>query len=837
MVFRLNDAWSPERKTGNKARALMQMKAKGFPVPNGFVLDAEAFDLTIQENNLEDDLKDILRKLNKGNLPALSKTVSGMLSKIKLPRQITEAVEANADAATLYAVRSSGTMEDLGESSFAGQYDTALNVEKKDIPEKIMDCYRSMFSETVLSYLVDRGLPRDGYKMCVVVQEMAPAEKSGIAFTINPSTGKDREMLIEVSEGLGENIVSGKTVPEQYFYNWVERRIEGWNPSNQLISKDRLPEYAEIFAAIQQFFGYPCDIEFAIANDRLYILQARKITNIQYSSLKDIWTTADFKDGGVSATTCLPYMWSLYEYIWEHALRSFIVNSRILRDEALPPKLGEMYFGRCYWNLSAVKKSMERIIGYKEREFDSTYGIVGNYRGDGVTTGITPKTVFGMIRIAIEQKKLLDDRRRNSELYKRQLLAVYNEFKDRYDSGSITDIEKDFYSLTHAHYLRSETTYFWQIFINTIHQSLYKDRLLKYASESEYLTLLGSMDNISHLLPFYEMWELSRAIRQDKAKLSYWNEHTVRELLQALRGAKHTEPALQGLQDILDKYGYHSDKELDISYPCYYEDPTSLIGSIKDMLALDDSFSPKRDQEAGHKAYLDKLAQIRSKVSPRKYQKFQAQVEDMRRLLWWREEFRDVSTRFYYLLRVYTIEYAKKLVADGVLNEISDVWFLKVGQLWQFLQDENFGKEDLQAIIEKNKRYYNGYRNYISENEIGGSFSVVREENAEGSLTGLGAGNGSVTGYARVVEDFSQIDSLQKGDILVTRFTDTGWTPKFAILSGIVTENGGILCHAAIVSREYGIPAVVCCKGAMDKIRTGQRITINGTTGQVQILA
>ena len=102
-------------------------------------------------------------------------------------------------------------------------------------------------------------------------------------------------------------------------------------------------------------------------------------------------------------------------------------------------------------------------------------------------------------------------------------------------------------------------------------------------------------------------------------------------------------------------------------------------------------------------------------------------------------------------------------------------------------------------------------------------------------LKGLGANNGKITGTARVIEDFSQIDRLREGDILVTKFTDTGWTPKFAILSGIVTEYGGILCHAAIVSREYGIPAIVCCKDAMSRISDGQTITVDGTTGTVVI--
>ena len=207
----------------------------------------------------------------------------------------------------------------------------------------------------------------------------------------------------------------------------------------------------------------------------------------------------------------------------------------------------------------------------------------------------------------------------------------------------------------------------------------------------------------------------------------------------------------------------------------------------------------------------------------------------MRDMLWWREEFRDVSTRFYYLIRVYTVALAKKFETDGVLEKWDDVWFLKVGAIWDFL-DGKLAAENLREMIEKNRRYYQAYRNYVSENEIGTKVVKAEEPKAGNAvIRGLGANNGTVTGVARVIEDFSQIDRIQKGDVLVTKFTDTGWTPKFAILSGIVTEYGGILCHAAIVSREYGIPAIVCCKDAMKKIKDGQIITIDGGTGIVTI--
>ena len=123
----------------------------------------------------------------------------------------------------------------------------------------------------------------------------------------------------------------------------------------------------------------------------------------------------------------------------------------------------------------------------------------------------------------------------------------------------------------------------------------------------------------------------------------------------------------------------------------------------------------------------------------------------------------------------------------------------------------------------------------MSENEIGNDIENINKKDSNNTIKGLGANNGKVTGTARVIEDFDEIGRLQKNDILITKFTDTGWTPKFSILSGIVTEYGGILCHAAIVSREYGIPAIVCCKDVLTKVKDGDTITIDGSTGEVII--
>ena len=832
MVIHIGGGLKTADKVGNKGKNLIEMHAEGFNVPDGFILDSDVYDGFVSHNGLEDKIKDAIGRLDKQNISEISDELCSLFDGSKLPDSTIKDISDNIDNTRQYAVRSSGTKEDLDDFSFAGQYKTFLNTDASGVPAMVIECYKSMFSEVILSYLIDRTIDLNDLKMSVVIQEMVDSDYSGICFTINPATGKDTEELIEISEGLGEDIVSGKTVPEQYFFDWYKDTMVRKNSANHILTDSQLEEFARVFFKIHLMYGHPCDIEFAVKDGVLYILQCRRITKIKYSDIRDLWTTADFKDGGVSATVCTPYMWSLYEYIWEYSLRKFIVDSKILKDEELPSKLGEMFYGRPYWNLSAVKKTMSRIIGYKEREFDSEYGIIGDYEGDGQTFRATPASLFKMVVIAIEQSKILKDRTTNNEKYKNELLDLYYDYKRMLDNNEIGDIVTEFFRITHETYLRSETTYFWQIFLNTIHQSMYKDSLLKYVSGSEYLSLLGSIDNISHLLPFYDMWDITRDIRGDDKALNYWNGNTAEDIAVNLASPEYFIPSVKAL---IDKYGYHSDKELDITYPCYYEEPQTMVKMVKDMLALEDSFSPVEDKNNGTKMYNDILEQIKTKVSAGKFRKIQNKVTNMRKMLWWREEFRDVSTRFYYMLRMYTICYARKLEDDGILDKWEDVWFLKVGHLWDYI-DGKLNKEKLNDIIRRNKLYYDAYRNFISENEIGCGFTALDTQPADkNTLKGLGANNGKITGVARVIEDFSQIDRLKEGDILVTRFTDTGWTPKFAILSGIVTEYGGILCHAAIVSREYGIPAIVCCKDAMSRISDGQTITVDGTTGTVVI--
>jgi pyruvate,water dikinase len=835
MLINIEDIILSE-KVGNKAKHLMMMMKNGFRVPNGFVLDSDTFGEIISYNKKEKQIRDAISGMSKDNIKKTSTALTVLFDNFELPQAVIDDISERIKENKNYAVRSSGLKEDLESFSFAGQYSTFLNTTGiENIKKAIIDCYKSMYTETILTYFVNNNIAVENLEIAVIVQEMVNSDASGIAFTVNPLTGEDKEIVVEIAEGLGENIVSGKVNPERYFFNWFKNKYI-YQKTNKLLSKQSLNDLMATLLDIQLFFGYPCDIEFAIENDQLYILQSRAITKIMYTKIKDQWSTADFKDGGVSATVCTPYMWSLYEYIWENTLKKYMVDSKILKPNELR-KLGDMFYGRPYWNMSIVKKGMAMVPGYKEREFDSGFGVKITYTGDGNTTKITPKSIYRIIRMAIEQKEILSTQLDNVDVYKKDLLNKYNTYiEDDIQKYPFSEFQQVWYNLIKNDYLQSEGTYFWQIFLNTIHQSLFKDKLLKYVSKSEFFNLIGGLDNISHLLPFYDMWAIGRKIIKDKETFTYWNSTSIENIKEDYVN-KSTANFIPEFTIFMDTYGYHSEKELDVTYPCYFEDVNSIIKMLKENILLDESCSPVFDKQKQKQAYNDQLAKINSIVSEKKYDKLVKSIEKMRSMLWWREELRDISTRFYYVIRIYTCRLANMYVEQGIINDPEDIWFLKFKDIFDFI-DQKKSQTDLAEIIAKNRQYYNSFRNFTSENEIGAVFNKdsVVSKTASANITGIGCNSGVVTGTARIIENLSEIDKLQMDDILITKFTDTGWTSKFAILKGIVTEYGGILCHAAIVSREYGIPCVVCVSGATKQIKDGSTISVNGETGEIVII-
>lgn len=831
VIINLEEA-SDVRSLGGKAVGLGMLVRAGFRVPGGFVLSRELSEAVLRDSGVFDEVMARLKALTRDNIRRTSEQLMALTEDLALPAELTAAIRERLEKHGAYAVRSSGVLEDLDDASFAGQYTSYLDVGIAAVPEKIIGCIRSMWHETVLSYLVDQGLDPAALGMAVIVQDMVPAEVAGVAFSVNPNTGNDREIVIEAVKGLGDQLVAGRAIPESISYDWFEDEIRT-GPGAELLSRGRIRILGKGVLRIQKLFGYPVDVEFAVARNRNYALQVRPVTRIHYSAIEDQWTTADFKDGGVSARACKTLMWSLYEYVWETELKRFLLESGIMKEKELR-KLSRILYGRPYWNMSVVKEAMSKVPGFKERDFDAEFGVTRGYEGDGLVTRIGPASVGRLAKIALHQRRILKERERDAESLKTALLESYQATLEAVDHAKGAELKKAWIRLVRDQYLKSEGTYFWQIFINTIHLSINRDAVMKYADTETYHSLIGGLSNVSHLRPYYELWELSRSIRRDEDALRFWLKTDAGELARAVIDGQEPAPGMAAFRQILTAYAYHSERELDISWPSYGEDPGPLISSLKDLLQLSDEYSPQHHQRRVHEEYLEALSRIGREHGSGIQGQVREKVEKIRELLWWREEFRDVSTRYYHLVRQYSRKLGRLLTEEGVFQEPADIWFLKMQSIIDLLEG-TVSPEKAARQIKRNRSYYESFRNFMSDDEIGEGFRPLVVQPGQDVLArGVPGSRGQVKGIARVIQGLPEMDQIQPGDILVTKYTDTGWTSKFALLSGVVTEFGGALCHAAIVSREYGIPCIVGVKGAMGLISDGDTIIMDGATGEIR---
>ncbi|MBP1044424.1 hypothetical protein I6N95_25790 [Vagococcus sp. BWB3-3] len=819
---------------GAKASMLGRLTRKGIVVPAGFVIDKSVYKAFLQLNHYEQKIAHLLADVTKETVTAVCQEIQRLIQVGEFDQGFLSELAGVLLPNQLYAVRSSGTMEDLADYSFAGQYDSFLRVVGfEEIVASVKKCYQSMFSETNLNYVLDHQLPLTHLAMSVIVQEFVEADYSGVAFTVDPVSGDDSQLVVEIAAGAGEQLVGGFVEATSYRYKWREDSWQG--EQKEQIAQEILDEMVRVFLDIQVWLGYPCDIEFAIRDHQLFILQVRAITTIFFNGIEGQWTTANFRDGGVSAQVCTPFMWSLYHSVWDKALGSFLIEGQINKAHEFGSLLRYEY-GRPYWNVGVVKGAMAKFPGYQENDFDNELGITKSYTGAGKVTAFKLALLWPILKMALAQKKRVANCLENAENQRTSLLATYEAAHEELSRLEGKELEQAWRVLVETSYPKSEKTYFQQVYLNTVEQTLFKEKLAKYLPYQEYLLLLGGLDRVSHLLPFEEMWQLSRKILAEPTALLFWQSQSLTTIKECLTTGEDF-PEAAGLNALITRFGYHSARELRIECDSYGEDPSFFIQHIQELLKLDESYSPEISQQRQFVDYQEGLSKLATLVSGRKMVVFRKDIEKMRQLLWWREEFRDISTRYYSLIRLYTLKLARWYQERGILSSATDIWLLEWEMISQFAAGR-VSEKTLKNKLEEGRRYYESFRHFQNPEDIGAIYQEQQEvitQSADQGIQGIGCNQGRVTGVARVIESVEEIQELQPGDILVTRFTDTGWTSKFAILKGLVTETGGVLCHAAICAREYGIPCIVCAKQATSLIKTGMSITIDGGTGEVTV--
>ncbi|OQW48192.1 MAG: hypothetical protein A4S09_13870 [Proteobacteria bacterium SG_bin7] len=762
---------------GNKARTLIELKNLGLRVPDFFVIPAD------KEFN---DYRQQIQEFGHGK----------------------------------FAVRSSCSKEDGVSQSFAGLFETYLDVTAKGVEEAVKQCREAVRSDRVKSYCLKNEVVSDQLQMAVIVQEYVAPDFAGVAFGVNPITGDDREILVEMCRGSGEKLVSGKIRPTRYCLNtFGGQLIKSFEDAENLsLPENLLINLREAVWLIQSHYGKPQDIEFAFKNGELFILQSRDITRVQFAKSLGEWTTADFRDGGVSSAVVSPLIWSLYESIFATSLPNYFLKLGLIKKwKAQSTTWYKVFFGRPYWNLKAVKETQETLPGYNEGNFDRDMSIPATYEGDGVVTPISFLGILKAIpilwRLRREYKK---QTLRSTELLK-NFYKIENIYKKLDWSALGSDELLNAASqliLTDYKYVESE--YFQTIYNASNAKLEFADELKyykKYDPNLEYLHLISGLGDLRATKPIKELQQIAGQIR-----------------------AQNSDGLERRLNLFFEEFYYHSERELDLRVPRWSEDSKFITQTLEALVKAGDRISPVVEDNFSKE--FEKL-KFSHKKSPRRFipgsfRGIERKLNNLRNFLWLREELRDRSTRMYYFIRKLALEVGSRF------NFYTDVFYLSHHDIIDLLS----GKIDVKKakdIIKDIKIYAKSFENYKNQNEIGARYSSLRPAktkpvDGKKVLTGIGCSAGERCGRARVIRDISESQKLKPGEIMVVPFTDPGWTPLFGLASAVVTETGGLLSHAALISREYALPCVLNVEDATNIIPDGAEISVNGIDGSVVIL-
>ena len=309
---------------GGKAASLGELTAAGLPVPSGFVVTAATYREFIEAAGIDEELfaaVDVDHE-DTAALRDAHEHAHDLIMNTPIPDDVREGILTAyrnlGDGERFVAVRSSATAEDLPDASFAGQQETFLNIREDALIERVKECWASLFSQRAIYYRNRQGFPHAEVDIAVVVQEMVPAEKSGVLFTSHPSTGDDR-IIIEAAWGLGEAVVSGSVSPDNYVVDkatgeadtitvadkkvmmvkdeetgeTVDREVPDDKRSKRVLGDGEIAELAELGRRVEDHYGAAQDVEWAVYDGDIYMLQSRPITTIADDEGIDVDVDAD----------------------------------------------------------------------------------------------------------------------------------------------------------------------------------------------------------------------------------------------------------------------------------------------------------------------------------------------------------------------------------------------------------------------------------------------------------------------------------------------------------------------------------------------------------------
>jgi rifampicin phosphotransferase len=725
-----------------------------------------------------------------------------------IPDEVAAAIEAAAapfaaNGASL-AVRSSGVAEDLVGASYAGQYETVLDVKGTGtVLEAVRRCWTSAFSARVAAYRAARDVsarPEDAPEdngsgpasgravaaaMAVLVQRQIQPDAAGVAFTANPVTGDQGETLVSAVRGLGERLVAGQAPADE----WVVRHLENGQlkaicrvAPEQAMDEAQVLEVAALARRVEAHFGAPQDVEWALRDGELFLLQARTITALAAASETStvVWETPHL--GG-----------------WARNFRF----GEWLGDPVTP--LFET------WLLPALEHAfwaaLRRVADMPTPH--PTYVVVHGWYFTSMN--FWPRQTLGMLWRLVRHPRLM---------------RVILQFVPALANWALAPWVREWRVAALPHYRAVVEEAEAQV-----------DRL----TPDELLPLV---DRVGAAAGDYFVWIALVAGAGYKTEVplaQFYRKHVFPKL-----GGSH-QALLAGVADRSLPVAAHAVHSLDWWHPTLgdlgFAEHDGRGGETSDGQDGDApvrSSLPSTGRPQAEAAVREVLAN-----RPRLLRQFEQLLATARRYATLREEIVSRFTLGWPVLRRAVRRVGDEFVRAGMLATADDVFFLTQKEVAAALRSNTTG--DLTGKVMQRRREWERRRAFVPPLRLGEiPFALKRGLDqleaalaphaapSDAVLRGLPASPGRVSGPVRIIRGPAEFDRLRPGDVLVAPTTAPAWTPLFARAAAVITDTGSILAHTSLVAREYGIPAVAGTGDATIRLRDGQMVTVDGNTGVIE---
>jgi len=819
---------------GGKAANLGELFGiEGINVPGGFIISTEAFKRVVSETpSLTGSLDRLshLKTNDRNGVGKISGDIRRLIEGITIPADITEAIATRLETRgekQPYAIRSSATAEDLPTASFAGLQDTYLNITGKDaILTHITKCWASLFTERAISYRLHNGFDYRKVQIAVIVQQMVLAQAAGVLFTADPITSNRTILSIDAGFGLGEDLVSGLVDPDNYQVRngaITDKRICS---REQVLSDEQILRLGQTGRKIERHFGHPQDIEWCLAADNtFYIVQSRPIT-----TLFPVPATKDAKNH--------VYVSVGHQQMMTDAMKPLGISFWQLTAARPMFTAGGRLFVDIAENLASPvsRKMLIDVLGKSDPLIKDA--LLTLTKDDFVPSGQdgpnTPMRDFETLQEY--DPAIVDDLIKTSQ-------SSIDQLKQNIRSksgGELFDFILD--DIRQLKKFLSDPRSFGVIMTAMNASSWVNGKMQEWLGEKNAADTVSqsAANNITSEMGL-ALLDVADVIRPHPEVIHFLTTVKDEDLSDRLPEFNGGLRSWDAIRAFLDKFGMRCVGEIDITRTRWSEKPSILVPMILSNIK---NFGPN----AGHRKFgqgrqealkkeqelLDRLALLPE--GKQKAEQTKKMIGLIRNFIGYREYPKYAIVSRYFIYKQALKAEAEVLVKDGILSEKEDIFYLSFEELHEVVRTRRL---DGTIIGQRRNEHQlneklNPPRIITSDGEIvTGRYN--RDDLPAGAFAGLAVSSGVVEGRARVILNMEDAD-LQKGDILVTRFTDPSWTPVFVSIKGLITEVGGLMTHGAVIAREYGLPAVVGVADATKLIKDGQKIRVNGTEGYIEIL-